>query len=37
VLDQMPAVCTALSRQPPLVGLVPENMSLNTIKGHKHG
>lgn len=37
MLERMPAVCTALSRQPPLVGLAPESMSLNMIKGHKHG
>lgn len=32
VLEQIPAVCTALSRQPPLVRLAPESMSLNMIK-----
>lgn len=37
VLEQMPAVRTALSRQPPLVELAPESMSLNMVKGHKRG
>ncbi|KAM7331318.1 hypothetical protein ACRRTK_010507 [Alexandromys fortis] len=34
----MPAVHTALSRQPPpLVEMAPESMSLNMIKGHTVG
>lgn len=35
--ERMPAVRPALSRQPPLAGLAPESVSLNTIKGHKDG
>lgn len=35
MLEWMPAVRTALSRQPPpLVEMAPESMSLNMTKGH---